>query len=235
MQPETRAVIFDLDDTLYPLRRFVRSGFAACASFLERSHGVDRGVALRVLISASRGPARGRELQACAAHFGLPESIVPELIELIRRHQPSLRLPPPSKRALEALGTSWRIGVVTNGLPATQARKIRALRLPCLVDVVVYANDVGDGTGKPEPEPFLEAARQLGVPASRSIFVGNDLRCDIEGAARVGMRTVHVSRQPDRCASPISSRPDATVTSLWQVPALVDRLLLSNHRSTHVA
>ena len=34
--PRNRGVLFDLDDTLYPLRRFVRSGFKAVAVHLER-------------------------------------------------------------------------------------------------------------------------------------------------------------------------------------------------------
>ena len=35
MRPEPGAVIFDLDDTLYPFRRFRLSGFAAAADALE--------------------------------------------------------------------------------------------------------------------------------------------------------------------------------------------------------
>jgi len=45
MRLERRAVVFDMDDTLYPFRRFVTSGSAAVASYLSRRCGVDRSPA----------------------------------------------------------------------------------------------------------------------------------------------------------------------------------------------
>lgn len=63
MLPERRAVVFDLDDTLYPYRWYVRSGFAAIAVYLERSRHLDARQTLRVLLRAARGGHRGRELR----------------------------------------------------------------------------------------------------------------------------------------------------------------------------
>ncbi len=50
--PDRRAVVFDLDDTLYPYRRFVLSGFAAVAGYLARTHRFDRRRVLRLLARA---------------------------------------------------------------------------------------------------------------------------------------------------------------------------------------
>ena len=41
MPPERRAVVFDLDDTIYPYRRFKLSGFAEVARHLERTCALD--------------------------------------------------------------------------------------------------------------------------------------------------------------------------------------------------
>jgi putative hydrolase of the HAD superfamily len=214
MQPEPRAILFDLDDTLYPLSTFVHSGFAVCAGYLERVAGLDARKVFALLISASVGPNRGRELQLCAAGFGLSPEMVGTLLEVIRQHWPSLSLPRASREVLLRLRPSWRIGVVTNGLPARQARKSEALGLARLVDTIVYAQAVGDGRGKPHPEAFLEAARRLNVPPARTLFVGNDLRCDVLGAHRVGMRAIHFrpGRGPVRAVR--SCAADATISSL---------------------
>jgi len=227
MRPDARAIVFDLDDTLYPLQRFVRSGFAAVAGELEREYGIERKKALQVLTSAMRTSARGRELQVCADKFRLPEAVVGDLVNIIRLHQPSIRLPRVSIHAIERLRASWRVGVLTNGLPDLQARKVESLGLRFLVDAVVYANAVGDGRGKPAPEPFHEVSRQLGVPPSRTVFVGNDKRCDVFGAACAGMRTIHlaesrrsaVGREGGACFA------DAVAGSLADVPSLAEHLV----------
>jgi putative hydrolase of the HAD superfamily len=217
-----RAVIFDLDDTLYPLERFVLSGFDAVASHLANLFGVDRTEAWTTLLQAFHNGGRGRELQICLKRFGLPEAIAPSLVQVIRRHQPALALPVASQQMLSALSEGWRIGVVTNGVPEIQARKVAALGLAGRVHTVVYADAVGGG-GKPDPAPFLEASRRLKVGVNRAVFVGNDPVNDVYGAWRVGMRTIHVAG-----TSPVSSSAlvaDAMVRSLSEVPEVAARLV----------
>jgi putative hydrolase of the HAD superfamily len=209
MSGDARAVLFDLDDTLYPQRRFVLSGFAACARHLADAGHVEVRHAFRVLLAAWKGPRRGRELQACVEQFGLTESMVAELLEVMRGHPPSLRLPRGSASALSMLRPDWRLGIVTNGMPDVQRRKVAALGVGELVDTVVFANEHGTGLGKPDPAPFLEALTRLGVPADRAVFVGNDEACDIAGARAVGMRAIHAASMFDvpRIAETIARSP----------------------------
>lgn len=218
MPRETRAIIFDLDDTLYPLNRFVLSGFEAVAAHLDRVFGVDRAQAITVLRTAMIG-ARGRELQVCLRHFGLPAGIAASLVNVIRTHTPSIDLPADAARTLEALAPRWRIGIVTNGPAEIQARKVAALGLAARVEAIVFA----DGTSaKPSAAPFLEVTRRLRVPLRRSIVVGNDPVCDVYGAWRLGMKSIHVAEssaaQPARLA-------DAAVHSLIEVPDIAERLV----------
>lgn len=194
MLPERRAVVFDMDDTLYPYRRFVLSGFAAAARHLHRTCGVDRALAFQTLARASRGAARGRELQTCLEVLDLPGDLLPMLVMIARGHQPALRLSREAIRALSALRAGgWRLGVLTNGPVEIQTRKASALRVADYVDRIVYATEHGSGVGKPEAEPFAEIARQLDVSPAQTVFVGDDELCDIEGATRAGML-------PVRCA-----------------------------------
>lgn len=219
MPHEPRAILFDLDDTLYPLRRFVLSGFRAVARYLAITHGVGERETFARLVHASR-QHRGRELQACLRRLGLSDTLVAALVDVIRRHEPELRLPRASAEALAALRPSWRIGIVTNGFPDIQTRKIRALGLDDAVDTVVYATAWGSGGGKPEREPFVEALHQLGVEPARAVFVGDDARCDLFGASRVGMRTIYVAG-----AAGTACYADAQVKSLAEVPAVAESLV----------
>ena len=89
---ESRAIVFDLDDTLYPYRAFVLSGFGAVARRLAHERGLPVRTVLRVLRRAFASSERGREVQAVCAKFSLPASMLPWLVAVMRDHPPSLHL-----------------------------------------------------------------------------------------------------------------------------------------------
>jgi putative hydrolase of the HAD superfamily len=216
--PDRRAVVFDMDDTLYPYRHYRLSGFRAVAAHLERTHGVDSRIAYARLLCASRDEHRGRELQACIDEWELGADALGELLSVIHAHRPDIRLPPAVIRMLATLRrTGWKVGVLTNGPQPTQERKVTALRLTDHVDAVVYATAHGCGTGKPDAPPFHEIARQLAVPPAATVFVGDDERCDIGGAMRVGMQAL-------RCCVWVPGEPRTRASAVVDRPALVPRL-----------
>jgi putative hydrolase of the HAD superfamily len=220
MPREPRAILFDLDDTLHPRRRFVMSGLRAVAGHLATTGGVDRAAALGVLRQAVR-QSPGRELQHLQRALSLAPEVVPGLVDVIRTHVPAIRLTRTSLDTLAELRTAWRLAVVTNGLADVQARKVAALGLDRLVEAVVYATADGQ-PGKPSPRPFLEACRRLAVDPARAVFVGDDLSADIAGAAAVGLKTIWLAPRHRRGGDP---HADITVHALADVPAAARRLL----------
>jgi putative hydrolase of the HAD superfamily len=115
---------------------------------------------------------------------------------------------------------------VTNGPVGIQAAKVDALGLQPLVDTVVFASCCGLGGGKPSPEAFVAAARRLGVLLPRCVFVGDDPRCDIGGARRVGMKTIRIRQGVHRRVWLADyEEADAVTTSLLDVPQLAAGLL----------
>ena len=227
--PEPRAVIFDLDDTLYPLSRFVQSGLEAVADVVASEAGVPRRDVAAVLRNAHRW-VPGQELQGLCSYFGLPASDVARFVAIIRAHWPDIRLPIESVRVLTQLRAGWRVGVLTNGLPDTQRRKAAALGLATLVDAIVFAEECGDGRGKPARAPFVRILADLDVRADRAVFVGDDLDADIFGASRVGMHAIHLERDGWRGVSRNDARPDARVPSLGSVPRVAARLVEGDQR-----
>jgi len=223
MLPERRAVVFDMDDTLYPYRRFVASGFAAVAAHVERTCRIDRRKVLRSLLRASRGAARGREIQACQQECGISPALLPALMSVMKHHQPSLSLPRSVVNVLRTLRRDgWRLGVLTNGPREIQARKVAALGVARYVDTVIYATEHGSRLGKPDPEPFNIALARLGVPASSTVFVGDDEVCDVIGGAGAGLSTV-------RCTvwrrDGFVTAADASTDRFSHLPVIVEQVL----------
>ena len=67
------------------------------------------------------------------------------------------------------------------------------------------------------------ALRELRVAPSRCLCVGDDLRCDIEGARRVGLRSIRIDRSRAQMAA--AEDADAVVDSIVKVPAIANSLL----------
>ncbi len=217
------AIIFDLDETLYRRRRWMLSGFSAVSRHLEVAQRLERGEGFRFLVGAMRA-GRGQEaFQLLCDRFGLPRELIPGFVRLMRSHKPRLNLCASTRRVLADLRSSWRLGILTNGPPSIQARKIDALGLPRLVDSVVYAED--HGTGKPEPRPFFEIATRVGVTPSRCVFVGDDLWRDVHGARQVGMRTVRIRRGPAPSTRGGVTEADAVVGHLREVGHVASGLI----------
>ena len=93
-------------------------------------------------------------------------------------------------------GHGVRTGIVSNapwGSPPELWRQgLDRLGLSDVVDAVVLRGDVG--WRKPSPVIFKHAAEKLGCLPAQCMFVGDDLRWDIEGSASVGMRPVLIDR-----------------------------------------
>lgn len=188
------AILFDLDDTLYPEIEYVRSGFRAVAKWLsDRGYGIPRDTAA-IMEDIHWHVDRDHVFQHAAKILGYPESWIPELIQIYRRHEPAITLPEETRWVLRALCQRYRLGIVTDGHREVQWRKIRALGVHTLVDVIVTSDDFGRRCWKPDSLPFLTACRALKTRPERSLFVGDHPVRDIRGAAQLGMTTVRIIR-----------------------------------------
>ena len=224
------AIVFDLDDTLYPRVRYVHSGFCAVARAIARRFELRADAVYGCLRVAHERGDHGIELQRMCASFGLNDTLVPDLVQIMRSHQPQIWLSQDAALVLPALrDRGWRIAVLTNGLPSSQAAKVRALGLYDLVDHVLYADEHAPG-GKPAAEPFLAALNCLEVAPQNAVMVGDDCVNDIEGARAVGMRTMLLARG-DRPQH--DGGADLVVPELTQLPRLA--LDLVQNRMAHAA
>jgi beta-phosphoglucomutase len=102
----------------------------------------------------------------------------------------------------------WRQAIASSAPRLNVQVMHEALGFAGLIDTLVAAEDVS--RGKPDPEVFLEAARQLGVPPHHCVVV-EDAEAGIEAASRGGMPSVGVGEGAVGAA-------DVAVVSLADLP-----------------
>jgi len=123
---------------------------------------------------------------------------LPGAVELVRRSRDGGR----------------RTALVTSSPRANIDFVLEQVGLTGAFDTIVAAEDVS--RGKPDPEGFLLAARNLGVPPERCLVI-EDAPGGIEGARRASMRSLAVTTTHPREAL---SSADAVVDSLNDAAAL---------------
>ncbi len=179
------AVLFDLDGTLVDSA----ADLAEAANHLRRlrdlpalpleSYRAMTGAGARGLIGVALGLSPGdAEFETCKQIFldSYAGALAVHTRLFARMDAVLVRI--------ESSGRPW--GIVTNKAERFALPLVQALDLSHRASVVIG----GDTTPhpKPAPDPLLEAARRLGLPPQRMLYVGDDLR-DIQAGKAAGMAT----------------------------------------------
>jgi len=193
--PTLQAIVFDLDDTLYPERDYVLGGFRAVAAWGQIHLGIPSGRGFAELEQLFEQGARGDTFDRWLAAYN-PEwgGLTPRLVQVYRQHQPALSPFPGVPDLLLSLGQHYRLGLLSDGYLAVQQRKLAALGLAHHFDAIVFSDKWGREAWKPSTVPFRAILQRLEVDAAQSLYVGDNPLKDFLGARQVGMFTVRVRR-----------------------------------------
>lgn len=192
------AVIFDLDDTLYPERQFAYSGYAAVASAFSDRLGRSSGELTARMRKLFDSTERGRVFNVLLAEAGIrdADALLPSMIETFRFHFPRINLHEDADRAMQRLAVQVRLGIISDGPLQMQSNKVAALGAASRVDEVILTDEWGQEYWKPHPRAFEEMSRRLGVPHERCVYVADNPGKDFVAPNAMGWHTVFV-RRPD--------------------------------------
>lgn len=188
-----RALLIDLDDTLYDEASYVRSGMAAIAGEIARLPGTPSAaqVTAELLAELDRS-GRGKVFDVILERLGVsPDpALIAGLVEAYRDHRPTIALWPGVREALADLAGDHRLAIVTDGLGRMQRRKVAALGVEPLVQDIIYCWELG--WPKPDPRAFVSAMQGLGAAASETLVVGDNPMHDMAAARAAGIRSVRI-------------------------------------------
>jgi len=220
-----RAVLFDLDETLFDrtgsLRRFLAAQHARISDL--RDVPLDEFV-VEFLKRDKRGTVPKTQVYpSLLDHFGKSSKALGQL--LLDEYNQTFRNFAKAFPGLEELkqGLTERdlsTGIVTNGHVIGQNATIIALGLNGFFDTILISES--EGIRKPDREIFLRAANKLNRQPSDCVFVGDTPSADMSGAQGAGMRTIWF---PNGAIWPdsLSTKADAEIASLPDVLRVLDQ------------
>jgi len=191
-----KAIVFDLDDTLYPADDYVESGFRAVARYAGEKYGIDpeHAYAYMKILYTRYGEREVFSRTVC--YFDLDTSSIIELTSAFRNHSPVIALYRNYRRTLEDLGTVHALAILADGDPEVQERKLKALRIRKLFKNVIFTGKFDESKWKPNPFCFNLMARVLRLPPHELVYVADNPLTDFLGAKKAGYYTLRVLTGP---------------------------------------
>ena len=186
-----RAVVFDLDDTLFAERDYVLSGYRAVAKFLRENSGraknFENWLWERFLAGRSKN-----SFDAMNEHFnlGLDKAGICKLVEVYRNHMPQIQAMPGMVQLLGLLRENYKLGLLSDGFLPAQQLKLQALGIERFFDEVVFTESLGRKFWKPSPSGFELLAKRLDVPHSACAYIADNVGKDFIAPNKLGWRTI---------------------------------------------
>lgn len=231
-----RAVLWDVDDTLFDYTGSDRTGVARhleAEGLLSRYDTAEQAFGLwREVMEAQfarflageidfrehrrervraflDAPLRNTEADAWFARY-------------VRHYEAAWALFPDARPALDALTPHFRHAVLSNSATVHQERKLRALGLRRHFERVVCADRLG--CAKPDPRAFHAACAALRLPPGEVVYVGDQLDTDAIAAHRAGLCGVWLDRAR---GAEVNTVPDGVwrIEGLEELPELLWRVI----------
>jgi phosphoglycolate phosphatase/putative hydrolase of the HAD superfamily len=196
---EVKALVFDLDNTLYTNPEY--------AAFQEDSLVERLGRELGIGTDAAQARIAALRTERAAAGLGktslgrLFAALGVDMRSSVRWREECYE---PSKwlsrdreldRALEELSRRFEIALVTNNPRLIGEKSLDALGVRGRFSALVGLDDTF--AGKPAPEPFSLAAERLGLPPASCVSIGDRFDVDLAPAMELGMGAILVDGVED--------------------------------------
>ncbi|MBR4656116.1 MAG: HAD family hydrolase [Oscillospiraceae bacterium] len=210
-----RAVIFDLDETLYAYSPCDRSGVEAMRLCLSEIMETDVAAGVfRRLLSEAKQYVKSNNRGTAASHNRMlyaqricetvgcfcPESVLKLYQAYWDRFLTVMRLRDGVEELLEELhGKCVKVGICTDLTAQIQLRKLSCLGLSARIDALVTSEECG--AEKPDVKPFRFVLDKLEVCPEDAVMVGDDYEKDILGAEAAGMRAVQLTDRTEHVYS----------------------------------
>ena len=190
-----RTIFFDLDNTLYDYTNYYSGVLRKISEYLSKKYKLSLEEVYTTGMDlfrekTSRYPKFFNDLLKI---FNTPQSEVTICLEMFNNYSEKLSPYEDVVPTLEELkNKGYILGIITDGNPKRQKKKIKLLGLEGYFDIVVFTYSLD--SPKPSSIPYRYALEKVGVQPSFAYYIGDDPRVDFKGAKEVGMTTIRILR-----------------------------------------
>lgn len=218
-RPWPKAVLFDLDDTLWPIAPVIVQAEAQLYAWLRQHaprvaerHTIDSLRQARLTLLAQQphfqldlGALRRAGLVAAFAEAGEDETRIEEaMVQFFAARNSVVPYDDVLPGLLRLKGRAL-VGTISNG-----NADLKTIGLSHHFKVSVAAHELGHA--KPDKAIFLHACERLGVAPEDAVYVGDDILLDVQGAQQAGLRAVWLNRTGSHAHLEHKVVPDAIVS-----------------------
>jgi HAD superfamily hydrolase (TIGR01509 family) len=224
-----KALLFDLDDTLWPIGPVIaraevllHAWLAEHAPRVARQFSIEQLRERRLALLAEQpqlhidlGELRRLGLLEAFAAAGEDAAKVAPAMALFHRARNAVTPYDDVLPGLARLRGSILLGSISNGVA-----DLESIGMAHHFTVSLAANRFG--RAKPDPAIFHAACAALGVAPAEAVYVGDDLQLDVAGAQNAGMRALWLNRRASSAHLAAGIRPDAICATFDELLCWLD-------------
>ena len=206
-----KAVIFDLDNTLYNYDANHIYGMEALVNYCRDTFGLTEKETKECYAKAGRIMADRIGTDTAAIHSRMLRlQCMMELMEnplfphvqkmyhiywdtFIRHMEPN---PGVLDFLMELRKRNIPVGIGTDMTAYIQYKKLEAIGVASYIDFIVTSEEAG--VEKPDSHLFELCVKKAGVPAEKCAFIGDNVKKDIEGAWENGLKGIWYTQEKER-------------------------------------
>ncbi len=196
-----KALIFDLDNTLYPEKDYLFQVYYMIGQFIEYQETYDHEIITKFLIDEFNLNGRKNLFNKLIEKFELNESYLENFSRLLRTARLPLKLllfQSMLARLKAAIDDGKLIFILTNGNPEQQLNKIRQIEWNGLEQHIkcYFCNEIAS---KPAPDAMLKLLNDHQLQKEDVLFIG-DAQIDADCASAAGVEfewVKHVETSPN--------------------------------------
>jgi putative hydrolase of the HAD superfamily len=204
-----KAVIFDLDNTLYEELTYVMSGFQSVASFLSKRFNISQQLLFDDMLFFLDKDGRGAVFNNILEKHKLEndELMIKTLLAIYRNHTPNICIPDEAMDLLDDLKREgYKLGLITDGDSSMQLRKLESLSLTRKFDYILHTDVLGKDYWKPSLTPFRILLEILDVEVGNAIYIGDKIDKDLVPARNLGIEAVLFTKFFHDLSSPVKEK-----------------------------
>ena len=196
--PHIKAIIFDLDDTLYDRNLFEFEVYKEISVTLKKIVNLDSDLFVEALkkIKQEKFSNYQNLFRDSLGSIGIYDpNLVLKCIQIYRAYQPkNLELFQGVTKVLEKLRRNYKLGIITNGRKQTQLKKIKALGINNYFDYFVFPDELSNDKKyrKPHIAPYLAMSKLMKIETINMCYIADNPFVDFHGAIKLDITCFRV-------------------------------------------